>query len=35
VIFENVLHALFAGGQNGEPGKDSPQPIFLTDVVRT
>lgn len=35
VVFENVLHALFAGGQNGEPGQDGPQSIFLSDVVWT
>lgn len=35
VVFEDVLHALLSGGQNGEPGQDSPQSIFLTNVVGT
>lgn len=34
VILHDVLHALLAGGQDGQPGQDSPQPVLLTDVVR-
>lgn len=33
VILHDVLHALLAGGQDGEPGQDSPEPVLLTDVV--
>ena len=35
MIFENVLHTLLAGGEDGEPSKDSPESVLLTDVVRT
>lgn len=33
VILHDVLHALLAGGQDGEPGQDSPEPVLLADVV--
>lgn len=35
VIFENVLHTLSAGGENGQPSEDCPESILLTDMVRT
>lgn len=34
VVFHDLLHALFPGGQNGQPGQHRPQAVFLPDVVR-
>lgn len=33
VVLHDLLHALLAGGQDGEPGQHCPQPVLLSDVV--
>lgn len=33
VVLHDVLHALLAHGQDGEPGQHCPQPVLLTDVI--
>lgn len=34
VISDNFLHTLLPGSDNGEPDQDSPEAIFLPEVIR-
>lgn len=34
VISDNFLHTLLPGSNNGEPDQDSPEAIFLPEVIR-
>lgn len=34
VVFHDLFHALFPGGQDGHPRQHRPQAVFLPDVVR-